>query len=288
MRTTTLLLSALLSALPAHGLWKGFNVGANNPDGSCKSPQDWLDTFNTLKALPGSFPAVRQYATSDCDTLANSVPAALATGTKLLVGVWTQDDAHFGREKEALINAVNAHGRDWILAISVGSEDLYRKEAPAWQIAQKIYDVRGMVRAMGVDAQVGHVDTWTAWVDPANDDVLRAVDFVGVDGYPYFQGATQEQAPEVFWQSIRDTQASIDRVKPGTPLWITETGHPVTGNAFGPSIPSRENAQGYWKAVACQAFQRYDTFWYAYQDYSSSPSFGVVDGNRNAIFDLAC
>ena len=31
--------------------------------------------------------------------------------------------------------------------------------------------------------QVGHVDTWTAWVDPANKAVIKACDFVGTDGY---------------------------------------------------------------------------------------------------------
>jgi glucan endo-1,3-beta-D-glucosidase len=27
---------------------------------------------------------------------------------------------------------------------------------------------------------------------------------------------------------------------------------------------------------------------YAYQDYSASPSFGVVDANRSPIYNLAC
>lgn len=34
---------------------------------------------------------------------------------------------------------------------------------------------------------VGHVDTWTAWVNGSNNPVIEASDFIGVDAYPYFQ-----------------------------------------------------------------------------------------------------
>jgi glucan endo-1,3-beta-D-glucosidase len=39
-----------------------------------------------------------------------------------------------------------------------------------------------MVRSVGVKAEVGHVDTWTAWVDGANEVVIKASDFIGMDG----------------------------------------------------------------------------------------------------------
>lgn len=163
MRFPTVPLLALASTASAY--IKGLNIGANNPDGSCKTTADWQRAFTTMKALPPGFNVARFFASSDCGTLANAVPAALNTGVKVLVGVWTQDDAHFGAEKAALLAALDRwpNWRDWMVAVSVGSEDLYRVEAPAWQIAQKIYDVRGMIRAKGVQVPVMHVDTWTAW-----------------------------------------------------------------------------------------------------------------------------
>lgn len=163
MRSTAILTSLLASLSAASAYWKGFNVGANNPDGSCKSRADWESAFRTLQSLPGYFTSVRLYASSDCNTLANAVPAALATGTQILVGVWTEDEGHFQREKDALEAAIKQYGSSWIVAISVGSEDLYRKDTGADRLAQQIYDVRGMVRALGVPQEVGHVDTWTAW-----------------------------------------------------------------------------------------------------------------------------
>lgn len=155
--------AALAATLPfASAYYKGFNVGANNADGSCKTTAQWETAFNKLKALPQYITSVRLYASSDCNTLEYAVPAAIATGTGILVGVWTEDAAHYTAEKNALQAAINAHGSDWIIAISVGSEDLYRGDTTASALAQQIYDVRGMVRAMGVEAQVGHVDTWVS------------------------------------------------------------------------------------------------------------------------------
>ncbi|KAF7188831.1 putative glucan endo-1,3-beta-glucosidase eglC [Pseudocercospora fuligena] len=281
---------AALAAVPfASAYYKGFNVGANNPDGSCKTTAQWEAAFNKLKGLPQDITSVRLYASSDCNTLANAVPAALNTGTQILVGVWTEDSAHYTAEKNALESAINTHGKDWILAISVGSEDLYRGDTTASTLAQQIYDVRGMVRAMGVEAEVGHVDTWTAWVDGANDEVTKACDFVGMDGYPYWQGSSIDDAYNVFFQSYTDVKNHVQSIGSGAWVWVTETSWPVTGDNYGSAVPSVANAQKYWRSVACEMFNEGHVFWYAYQDYKDSPSFGIFDSNGNAIYDLyAC
>lgn len=86
--SSTLALFTAITGTAAY--WKGFNIGANNLDGSCKSQADWTKAFQRQQALPGDFTSVRLYASSDCNTLANAIPAALATNTKLLVGVWVR------------------------------------------------------------------------------------------------------------------------------------------------------------------------------------------------------
>lgn len=50
-------------------------------------------------------------------------------------------------------------------------------------------------------------------VDPDNKSVIEAVDFVGVDEYPYWQGATMEQAPEVFWSTYQEVIDATLKVK---------------------------------------------------------------------------
>ncbi|KAK4502866.1 hypothetical protein PRZ48_006292 [Zasmidium cellare] len=288
MRFSTTLAALAASTLPfTTAYYKGFNVGATNPDGSCKTTAQWTTAFNKLKALPQQISKVRLYASSDCNTLANAVPAALSTGTQILVGVWTEDAAHYDAEKNALEDAIHAHGTEWILAISVGSEDLYRKDTTAHTLAGQIYDVRGMVRALGVNAEVGHVDTWTAWVDSANDEVIKACDFVGMDGYPYWQDADISTAEDVFFKSYQDTLNHVQSVKAGTWVWITETGWPTHGATQGAAVASVQNAQKFWRSVACRLFNTGHVFWYAYQDYNDAPSFGVFDKNGKAIYDLS-
>lgn len=168
-----------------HAFWKGFNVAAQNPDGSCKTKLDWEIAFRKLQDLPQGITSVRLYASSDCNTLENAVPAAIATGMQILVGIWTEDGNHYEEEKTALQAAINTHGIDWIIAISVGSEDLYRGDTDASALAGQISDVRSMIKAMGhEEVEIGHVDTPNAWLDSRNKDVIVASDFIGVDSYP--------------------------------------------------------------------------------------------------------
>ncbi len=137
--------SSSSSAVEAATYLKGFNPGANNPDGSCKTQADWKKDFQTMQSLPGSFPNAQLFAASDCNTVANAVPAAITTNTKLLVGVWTEDWNHSGAENAALLATVKQYGHEWMLAVSVGSEDLYRKETPASTLVGQIYSVRGIL-----------------------------------------------------------------------------------------------------------------------------------------------
>lgn len=118
------------------------------------------------------------FATSDCDTLLNAVPAAIAVRAKIWAGVWAVDVNKFTAEKKALEDAIRAYGHDWLAGINVGSESLYRKEITGHDLAQQIYDVKGMVQiSLGAPSvPVGCADTWTMWVHPNSTEVREAVD----------------------------------------------------------------------------------------------------------------
>lgn len=125
-------------------------------------------------------------------------------------------------------------------------------------------------------------------MNPANDNVTKACDFIGTDGYPYWQGSTTPNAYSVFYESVQVVKDRVAIVSPGKPVWVTETGWPVAGANFGASVASTANAQAYWTAVACSVAKQYNTFWYTLQDYTSTPSFGVLDKNGKALYDLKC
>ncbi|KUJ06507.1 glycoside hydrolase family 17 protein [Mollisia scopiformis] len=293
MKFPTLALALAAAFTGADAYWKGFNNQANNVDGSCKSQAEYENDFNTMKSLPGYFTSMRLYASSDCNQLANAVPAALATGGQILVGIWTEDDDHYAAEKQALLSVVQTYGFDWMVAVSVGSEDLYRGDAPAWRIAQQIYDVRGMLSIQtgySSNVQVGHVDTWTAWVDPNNEVVIQACDWVGTDGYPYYQGTYDngiDNAYNLFWDSVYQVRDVVNAAHPGAWVWVTETGWPTAGASVNNAVPSIENAQAYWSQTICSSFAHGHTFVYVLQDGGDLP-FGVVDSNFNPVYNLAC
>lgn len=162
-----LLIAAILPlfVLQTTAFYKGINFGATLPNGACRSQADWLRAFKVIKSSAAQFDNVRVFASSDCNTLANAVPAALEAGVKILGGVWTQNEDHYTAEKAALLHALDKWPRwdQWLMAVSVGSEDLYRKEVPGTQIAGKVLEVRSLLRAIGVTVPIGHVDTFTAW-----------------------------------------------------------------------------------------------------------------------------
>ncbi|KAN0117884.1 glycoside hydrolase [Hyaloscypha variabilis] len=221
-----------------------------------------------------------------CDTLVSAFPAAVLTGRKILVGVWTEDNTHYGAEKQALLTAVETHGFDCRVAVSVGSEDLYQGDTTTSTLAQQIYDVRGMlstVSGYNTSIQVGHVDTWTA--------VIEACDFVGTDGYPYWWNTEAngiDEACNLFCESIQEVKDAVSSVNSVADVWVTETGWPTTGASENEVVANVANAQKYRDTVACAAFEQIDTFWYALQDFNASASFGVVDASFNALCDLTC
>lgn len=118
--------------------------------------------------------------------------------------------------------------------------------------------------------------------------MIQACDFVGTDGYPYYQYTDISDASNTFWASVNAVRDTVNSIAPGIWVWITETGWPVTGDAYGSAQPSQQNLQTYWSEVACAAFQQAHTFWYDLRDYTANPSFGVLDANYNPIINLAC
>ena len=142
-------------------------------------------------------------------------------------------------------------------------------------------------------AAIGHVDTWTAWVNGSNQAVIDACDWIGMDAYPYFQ-TTQSNGIEngkgLFNDALGATQAAVG----GKPVWVTETGWPASGSTANLAVPSTANAKTYWDEVGCPLFGKTNTWWYTLTDtdaVQTNPSFGLVPGNplsTTPYFDLSC
>jgi glucan endo-1,3-beta-D-glucosidase len=249
---------------------------------------------------------VQQAGTSN--TPISAIPAAISTKTSLLLGLWASaGEAAITNEIQALLSAIEQYGTDFtslVAGISVGSEDLYRisptgilnKENPGADpstLVGYINQVREAIASTSLSsAPIGHVDTWTAWVNGSNQAVIDAADWIGVDAYPYFETTLANDITNnkaLFNDALSQTKAAVG----GKPVWITETGYPVSGSTAGQAVPSLENAKTYWDEVGCPLFGSVNTWWYTMQDASPTtpnPSFGIVgsDLTTTPLYDLSC
>lgn len=308
-------LVAAIASVSSAQVLKGFNYGATDETGACRSYSDFAGQFNTAKNLVGTsgFSSARLYTTIQCGTTntpISAIQAAIDTDTSILLGLWASaGDAQFGNELAALSNAINQYGSaftDRVIGISVGSEDLYRSSpqgiannagigSGASTIIDYIGRVRSTISGTALSGKpVGHVDTWTAWVLAENSGVISAVDFLGHNSFPYFESTLAnsiDDAYNVFYNALGATEG----VSQGKPVWVTETGWPHTGPTSNLAVANVENAQRYWSEVGCSLFGVRNTWWYTLSDANTAQtdiSFGVAgSGNppsTTPVFSLTC
>ncbi|ESZ94070.1 hypothetical protein SBOR_5546 [Sclerotinia borealis F-4128] len=306
------LFAIMASLSTASAVHQGFNYGATNADGSYRSQSDFQDAFEVANALVGTsgFTSARLYTMLQGDTTGptSAIPAAIASDTTLLLGLWASGGAAgVTAEINALKAAIEQYGTAFtsrVVGISVGSEDLYRNSptgiaaksgygANPADLVDYIKQVRAAIAGTALSgASLGHVDTWTAWVNGSNNAVAEALDWVGMDAYPYFQDTEANGISEgksLFNAALAATQSAT-----GKTVWITETGWPVTGATAGDGVASAANAKTYWDDVGCPNFGKINTYWYTLQDQNAagsvSPSFGIVGSTLSTtpLFDLSC
>ncbi|CCG81942.1 Probable glucan endo-1,3-beta-glucosidase eglC [Taphrina deformans PYCC 5710] len=300
--------TAAASPAASSGVAKGFNYGSTGANGAPLAESDFLASFNAAKNLPGTsgFTSARLYTMIQAgtqNTPISAIPAAIASKTTLLLGLWASaGQANIDNEIAALKTAISQYGTaftDLITGISVGSEDLYRDSptgienksgvgaGPA-EVASYIRQVKAaIVGTAAAGKLVGHVDAYPTWNNASVADVIAASDFIGLDAYPYFQFQMPnsiEQAADLFKTAYAATQSAAG----GKPVWITETGFPTSGATSGNAVPSTANAKTYWDQIGCGfAFDKINTYWYTLNDQGASPAFGVDNGGTPA-FDLSC
>jgi glucan endo-1,3-beta-D-glucosidase len=211
-------------------------------------------------------------------------------------------------EIAALNSAISTYGVSFtslVTGISVGSEDLYRISptgiaaksgygADPNTLVSYINQIRSALVGTPLDGvKIGHVDTWTAWVNGSNSAVVNAVDWIGMDAYPYFQNTMSngiDNGANLFFDAYDATVAAAG----GKDVWITETGWPVSGATENLAVPSTQNAKTYWDQVGCaRAFGKINTYWFTLQDAyptTPNPSFGIVGTTLSTtpLYDLSC
>lgn len=303
-------------------VYQGFNSGSTLPDYTAKNESDFAEEFTTMQNLqnsPGVFNSVRLYTNIQAYTTEDplsAIPAAIKTNTSILLGIWCSGADNITSELAALSTALDTWGEDFadaVIAISVGSEDLYRLSdigiaqdagigAGPDAIVGFINDTRNAIAGtLLADKPVGHVDTWRSWINESNSAVVEAADWLGVDIYPFFENNTDvaplflENTPDNYVTIFEDRYNQTLNASQGKSVWVTETGHPFRseGPAWGASVASVEDQQNYWQGVGCsELFGRVNTWWYTLRDANpeSLQKFAITDEDLStqASFDLTC
>lgn len=302
--------NALVASVSASYL--GFNSGSTHGDGSAKVQSDFEKEFTNaanLKGAPGTFNAIRLYTNIQGGTTSDPISAfdaAVATNTSLLLGIWASGTDNIDNELSALQAGLDNLGDDLsnlVIGISIGSEDLYR--AGATGVANEagigaspdtivgfITDYKNKFKGTALESvPIGHVDTWDAFTNGSNSAVIDAVDWLGVDEYPYYQTGddnTIENAAALF----KEAYEAVVGISGGKDVWVTETGWPYEGETWDKAVASVSNLKTYWDEVGCDMlFNKVHTFWYNFveDNGANTMSFAITDDySDTARFNLTC
>jgi glucan endo-1,3-beta-D-glucosidase len=309
--SAALSIAATLGSTAAQGTILGFNSGASDDKGNAKNQQDFEREFKAAKSLngaPGEFNTIRLYSNiqwNTPDTPIAAFPAAIATNTSLLLGIWASGTDNIDNELKALTAALDEHGSqlaDLVVGISVGSEDLYRVSEPglrnnagvgndAATIVRFIKDARTKLANTALkDKKYTHVDTWTAWVNGSNKAVIDEIDFLAVNAFPFYEAERDNQISNA-GSLLNSALTATEGVAGGKDVWITETGWAYTGPAFGAADATVNNAGEYWQDVGCKLFGKRNVFWYTLRDANpdNEVKFAITDNlSTTPRFNLTC
>lgn len=125
--------------------------------------------------------------------------------------------------------------------------------------------------------------------------MIANLDFLGVDAYPFWEVEHDNSignANATFYDALQKTKNASQ----GKPVWVTETGWPVSGPSQGLAQANPENAGIYWSDVTCSLVAQGVNLWYyTLQDVQYGqpvPSFGLKPGGDlkavSPLFDLSC
>ncbi|OLY79582.1 Glucan 1,3-beta-glucosidase [Smittium mucronatum] len=268
----------LVGVVSAQNTFNALNYNPKRADGSCAN----VDQVKTdLANLSPYTNTLRIYSAIDCQQGEAVLRAMQGTSWKLYLGVWVDsNDATYQAELAEVQRLSTVFDfKQNVVSVIVGSESIYRGEQTSAQIASKVASMKTSLSGLGLSSiPVTAAETW-----PYTDSTLvSSVDFVMVNGFPYWEGVTIDQAVDTMFTHVN----SIKAISQGKKVVVGETGWPSAGDNFGASVASLDNAFAYMTGFICRSraegldylwFQAFDAPWAsAGQSNQVESNFGIL------------
>jgi len=200
------------------------------------------DIDEDLRLIAEKTESVRTYATSEG---MEHVPSlASKYGLTVTQGAWLRKThADNALELQALINVANAHP-DVVKRVIIGNENLLRQELTSAQLIDYIRTVKHAIQQ-----PVSYADAWSAYIK--YPELIKEVDFITIHVLPYWEDEpiSVEVGLEHVEKIVQQVHEVAEKVAPGKPILVGETGWPGAGRQRGPAIPSIVNQAKYVRSL---------------------------------------
>ncbi|KAF2739932.1 glucan 1,3-beta-glucosidase-like protein [Polyplosphaeria fusca] len=280
----------------------GFALGTKEPDGKCKTQDDYKKDYDAISAASGA-KMVRGYSASDCDFAKNALPAAKEKGFKVMLGIWPDVDESFNKDLDAIKGVAKDYASS-IYAVTVGSETLYRGNFTGEELKDKISTVKSQLPG-GI--KVGTADSWNKYADGTADAIIGTADIILINAFAFWQGASTDNATHVYLDDMFQAMAHIEKVAGGADkmpeVWNGETGWPTAqGTDYGEAKGGTDNAESFYKNGFCSLIDwGFNAFYFEAFDEPWKPAsigdngkeadettWGAMTADRKAKFSLKC
>jgi len=217
-------------------------------------------------------------------------PLARKYGLKMIQGAWIgYVDTGNQKEIDELVKAANAYP-DVIKRVIVGNEVLLRGERTPEELVDYIRQVKSRIKQ-----PVSYADVWSMYMK--HPDLINEVDYITIHILPYWEDEPipVDKAPahiQRIYQQVRD---EADRIAPGKPILIGESGWPSEGKQRGWAVPSIVNEakfiRGLLKVAADNNFdvnivESFNQPWKSELEGVVGGNWGLFSADREEVFPL--
>jgi len=247
-----------------------------------QNPGDLITEEQIRKRLEVIKPYTNWIRTFSCTNGHELIPEiAKDMGMKTMVGAWISADIE--QNELEIASLIELIGKGLVDIAGVGNEVLYRNELSVEDVCSYLSRVKKVVG----ETMVTYVDAYYQFIE--HPTLVDYCDLISINCYPFWEGASIEQADLFLQQMYKNTFA----VSKGKKILIAETGWPSKGAPVDQAVPSEDNYMRYFLAsqiwakkmdIDCFHFSSFDESWKIHAEGWAGTSWGIWNTQEKPKF----